>query len=128
MTPKRRLAVGWLRGKDTGSSMSTVINRPNNATLVDQIDAVPPLAPWEPAHEVVQSARGATYFFDLPGILGRNMYIACRNGRLLVWGHRNPITTKHLEQSSNRPIGAFAADIAIEETLDPARIDKDYRD
>jgi HSP20 family molecular chaperone IbpA len=126
MTPNRRLAIPHRTGKHKDRTMTTPQER---TALVDQIEAMTPAEAWRPASEVVRTARGVTYHFDLPGVLPKNLHLSCRDGRLLVWGHRNVTgAVKLIELTSNRPTGAFAAEAAIPETLDASRIWNEYHD
>ncbi|RYG23128.1 Hsp20/alpha crystallin family protein [bacterium] len=110
--------------------MSTLLNRPTAAALVEQIDAITHAGAWQPSTEVISTARGVTYYFDLPGVLPANLHLACRDGQLLVWGFRPalPDTAKTVAHSNTRRTGAFAASAVIPETLDPSRIWKEFKD
>lgn len=108
------------------SPMSTVQDR---TALVDQIEAITAAEPWRPTTEIVRTARGITYCFDLPGVLQKNLHLACRDGFLLLWGHRNSTAApQRLEYISNRQTGAFATEVPVPATVEPGRISSEYKD
>lgn len=91
-------------------------------TLVDQIEALAPNEAWQPTHELIQTDRAVTLSVDLPGVLPQNLHVATRDGRLFVWGHRNPThCPKALAHDSTRLFGAFALDFSLPEWIDPRR-------
>jgi HSP20 family protein len=110
--------------------MPTLTRQPQTTSpLVDQIEALKTDEAWQPAHELIRTDRAVTLFVDLPGILAQNLHAATRDGRLFVWGHRNPTHySKALSHVSTRRFGAFALDVSLPDWVDPRRASQRFED
>lgn len=90
--------------------------------VVEQIESMEKAAPWRPGHEFTVTEREVRLSVDLPGVLAKNLHVACHEGRLHVWGRRNESHhPKALAHASTRRCGDFALDVEIPDWTDLRR-------